>query len=80
MLEPGDSLVVYSDDVVEGRNPEGGEFGLDRLFDALPQARQQPAQGTLMMLLAAIQEFAPMSDDMSWTPIHGEADELAGLE
>jgi serine phosphatase RsbU (regulator of sigma subunit) len=72
MLEPGDTLVVYSDGVVECRNPEGEEFGLDRVIAALPRAKQQSAQGTLMMLLAVVQEFAngyPMSDDMSLTLI-----------
>src|ERR1700678_220676 len=72
MLGPGDMLVVYSDGVVECRNPEGEEFGLDRLIAALPRAKQQSAQGTLMMLLAVVQEFAngyPMSDDMSLTLI-----------
>jgi serine phosphatase RsbU (regulator of sigma subunit) len=59
MLELGDSLVVYSSDgVVECRNPGGEEFGLDRLIAALPRARQQSAQGTLMVLLAAAHEFA----------------------
>jgi serine phosphatase RsbU (regulator of sigma subunit) len=79
MLEPGDTLVVYSDGVVECCNPEGEEFGLDRLIAALPRARQQSAQGTLMMLLAVVQEFAngyPMSDDMSLTLIQRDADEL----
>jgi sigma-B regulation protein RsbU (phosphoserine phosphatase) len=68
MLEPGDTLVVYSDGVVECRNHEGEEFGVERLLAALPQAKQQSAHGTLMMLLAAVQEFAngiPMMDDMS---------------
>ena len=72
MLEPGDTVAVYSDGVVECRNPEGEEFGLDRLIAALPRAKQQSAQGTLMMLLAVVQEFAngyPMSDDMSLTLI-----------
>jgi serine phosphatase RsbU (regulator of sigma subunit) len=72
MLEPGDTLVVYSDGVVECCNPEGEEFGLDRLIAALPGAKQHTAQGTLMMLLAAVQEFAngyPMSDDISLTLI-----------
>jgi serine phosphatase RsbU (regulator of sigma subunit) len=72
MLEPGDTLVVYSDGVVECCNPEGEEFGLDRLIAALPRAKQQSAHGTLMMLLAVVQEFAngyPMSDDMSLTLI-----------
>jgi serine phosphatase RsbU (regulator of sigma subunit) len=71
-LEPGDTLVVYSDGVVECRNPEGEEFGLDRLIAALPRAKQQSAHGTLMMLLAVVQEFAngfPMGDDMSLTLI-----------
>jgi serine phosphatase RsbU (regulator of sigma subunit) len=79
MLEPGDTLVVYSDGVVECCNPQGEEFGLDRLIAALPRARQQSAQGTLMMLLATVQEFAngyPMSDDMSLTLIQRDADEL----
>ncbi len=78
VLEPGDTLVVYSDGVVECRNPEGEEFGLDRLIAAVPQAKQQSAQGTLMMLLAAVQEFAngyPMSDDMSLTLIQRDTDE-----
>jgi sigma-B regulation protein RsbU (phosphoserine phosphatase) len=71
-LGPGDTLVVYSDGVVECRNPEGEEFGLDRLIAALPRAKQHSAHGTLMMLLAVVQEFAngyPMSDDMSLTLI-----------
>jgi serine phosphatase RsbU (regulator of sigma subunit) len=68
MLEPGDTLVVYSDGVVECRNPEGEEFGLDRLIAAFSQAKQPSAHATLMMLLAVVQEFAngtPMADDMS---------------
>ena len=79
-LEPGDTLVVYSDGIVECCNPEGEEFGLDRLMAALPRARQHSAQGTLMMLLATVQEFAngyPMSDDMSLTLIQRDADEPA---
>jgi len=78
MLEPGDTLVVYSDGVVECCNPEGEEFGLDRLIAAIPRAKQQSAHGTLMMLLAVVQEFAngyPMSDDMSLTLIQRDADE-----
>ena len=75
-LGPGDTLVVYSDGVVECRNPEGEEFGLDRLIAALPRAKQHSAHGTLMMLLAVVQEFAngyPMSDDMSLTLIQRDA-------
>jgi phosphoserine phosphatase RsbU/P len=34
-LAPGDRLVLYSDGVTEAQNPEGGEFGVSRLQDAL---------------------------------------------
>jgi serine phosphatase RsbU (regulator of sigma subunit) len=81
-LEPGDTLVVYSDGVVECRNPEGEEFGLDRLIAALPRAKQQSAHGTLMMLLATVQEFAngcPMGDDMSLTLIQRDADDQPNM-
>jgi serine phosphatase RsbU (regulator of sigma subunit) len=72
ILEPGDTLVAYSDGVLECRNPSGEEFGVDRLMAALREAEQQSAQATLMMLLAAVQDFAnghPLCDDLSLTVI-----------
>ena len=76
MLEPGDTLVAYSDGVLECRNTAGEEFGLERLMAALRQAKQQSAHATLMMLLAAVQDFAngsPLSDDVSLTVIQRDA-------
>jgi serine phosphatase RsbU (regulator of sigma subunit) len=72
ILEPGDTLVAYSDGVLECRDPSGEEFGVDRLMAALREAEQQSAQATLMMLLAAVQDFAnghPLCDDLSLTVI-----------
>ncbi len=72
MLEPGDTLVAYSDGVLECCNPAEEEFGLDRLTTSLLEGRQESAQATLMMLLAAVQDFAngsPPLDDMSLTLI-----------
>src|SRR6202167_2174947 len=77
MLEPGDTLVAYSDGVLECRNTAGEEFGLDRLMASLLDARQQSAQATLMMLLAAIHDFAngsPLLDDVSLTLIQRDAE------
>ncbi|HEX3471254.1 MAG TPA: PP2C family protein-serine/threonine phosphatase [Silvibacterium sp.] len=76
VLDPGDTLVAYSDGVLECRNPAGEEFGQDRLLAAVRQAAQPSAQATLMALLAEVQDFAngsPLSDDLSLTVIQRDA-------
>lgn len=76
VLEPGDTLVAYSDGVLECRNPADEEFGVDRLIAALRQAEQQSAHATLMMLLAAVQDYAnghPLCDDLSLTVIQRDS-------
>jgi serine phosphatase RsbU (regulator of sigma subunit) len=80
MLEPGDTLVAYSDGVLECRNTAGEEFGVERLIASLLEAKQQSAHATLMMLLAAVQDFAngsPLLDDVSLTLI--QRDEEPGI-
>jgi sigma-B regulation protein RsbU (phosphoserine phosphatase) len=75
-LEPGDTLLAYSDGVLECRNSSEEEFGVDRLMAALREAEQRSAHDTLMMLLAAVQDFAngrPLSDDVSLTVIQRKA-------
>ena len=76
VLEPGDTLVAYSDGVLECCNPEDEEFGVDRLMAALRRAEQQSAHATLIMLLAAVQDFSnghPLCDDVSLTVIQRDA-------
>jgi serine phosphatase RsbU (regulator of sigma subunit) len=75
-LEPGDTLVAYSDGVLECRNSSDEEFGLDRIVAALRGAESPLAQATLMMLLATLQDFAngnPLCDDVSLTVIQRDA-------
>ena len=75
-LEPGDTLVAYSDGVLECRNTSGEEFGLDRIVAALRGVESPFAQATLMMLLATLQDFAngsPLCDDVSLTVIQRDA-------
>jgi serine phosphatase RsbU (regulator of sigma subunit) len=72
ILEPGDTLVAYSDGVLECRNPSEEEFGLDRILAALRHAESPSAHATLMRLLATLQDFAngtPLCDDVSLTVI-----------
>lgn len=72
MLEPGDTLLAYSDGVLECRNAAGEEFGMERLAETLLLARQPSPHATLMVVLAALQDFAnggPICDDVSLTVI-----------
>jgi sigma-B regulation protein RsbU (phosphoserine phosphatase) len=76
-LNPGDTLVAYSDGVLECRNSTDEEFGADRLLAALQPARQSSAQATLLLLLAALQDFAngnSLCDDVSLTVIQRDPD------
>ena len=83
VLEPGDALVAYSDGVLECCNPSGEEFGSERLLAALGHAKQQSAHATLMMLLAALQDFAngsAVSDDVSVTVIQRDAEFIDDIQ
>ncbi len=44
-LEPGDTLLLYTDGVTEARNPDTGYFGNDRLFDAVRRHCQPSSSG-----------------------------------
>jgi sigma-B regulation protein RsbU (phosphoserine phosphatase) len=71
-LEPGDTLLAYSDGVLECRNAAGEEFGSGRLLTALQQTKHLTARNALLALLAAVQDFAngiQLADDVSITVI-----------
>jgi serine phosphatase RsbU (regulator of sigma subunit) len=44
-LNPGDAVVLYTDGVIEARNEEGEEFGLDRLAELLGTCSGRSAEG-----------------------------------
>ncbi|MEV6833289.1 PP2C family protein-serine/threonine phosphatase [Streptomyces sp. NPDC051133] len=55
-LEPGDCVLLYTDGVVEARDADGAEFGLDRFTDFIIRssaAGQRPAE-VLRLLIHAI--------------------------
>ena len=77
MIEPGDTLVAYSDGVLECCNPSEEEFGSDRLVETLRRAEGQSAHTKLMTILATLQDFAngsPLRDDVSLTVIQRDSE------
>jgi len=67
-LAPGDSLVVYTDGVIEARNPVGEDLGSGRLADALRAAAGLPAPDVAARCLDAVRGFrgtAPPNDDLT---------------
>lgn len=66
VLEPGDTLVLYTDGLVEANNPEDEEYGLDRL-KAICAANRNAACAALALILEGdLEEFArgvPFADD-----------------
>ena len=57
-LEPGDTIVLFSDGVTEAMDPEDNEFGNDRLKRALEAYRRETVEQVQSDVLAAVKEFA----------------------
>ena len=67
-LEPGDTLVVFSDGVSEAMNSDGEEFGEERLASCVEDNREMPPAKLLECILESVQRFradAPPSDDLT---------------
>lgn len=56
-LEPGDTLVLYTDGVLEASSPEGGEFGQARIERSLETAPAAPARAIAEHLLCDVAAF-----------------------
>jgi sigma-B regulation protein RsbU (phosphoserine phosphatase) len=57
-LAPGDRLVLFTDGITEIQNPEGQEFGEDRLMEVLAANRRLSAESMQQRVMAAIAEFS----------------------
>jgi serine phosphatase RsbU (regulator of sigma subunit) len=79
-LDFGDTLLVYSDGIVESLNVAGEEFGYPRLEKQLRQAQTGSADSVLFSVLGAVQDFAGtrgLVDDMSVAVVRRDACEAA---
>ncbi len=57
-LEPGDSMVFFTDGLYEVANPQGEEFGLERLAEALRRRISLPTADLLDAVVAEAMEFS----------------------
>ena len=67
-MEPGDTLVLYSDGVTEAANPTDVDFGEDRLGELVASMRGRPAAEVVAAVQAAVANFAegaPQADDIT---------------
>jgi serine phosphatase RsbU (regulator of sigma subunit) len=75
-LLPGDTMLAYSDGVIESRNDTDQEFGNERLETELRLAGAGQADAVLFSVLGAVQDFAAplaLTDDTSLVVVrHGQ--------
>jgi len=67
-LQPGDGLVIYSDGVSEAVNPDGEEYGMDRLTEVIKSNISMSASGLrdkIESSLSAFTKTAPANDDIT---------------
>jgi len=77
-LEPGDRVLLYTDGVVEARDADGMEFGLDRFTDCIIRssaAGQCPAEVLRLLIHAILDHQHQLRDDATillfdWHPQH----------
>jgi sigma-B regulation protein RsbU (phosphoserine phosphatase) len=64
-LEPGDTLVLYTDGITEAEEPAGGFFDEDNLMAAVDSSAEMPPQGIAGYVAAELERFSPgpPSDD-----------------
>jgi phosphoserine phosphatase RsbU/P len=74
-IDPGETLLLYTDGLVESRNGGDEEFGQTRLVDLLDRERRLPPRALADAVLRAQRSFtagAPSHDDLSLMVIRRE--------
>src|SRR5271157_272518 len=67
-LEPGDTLILFSDGVTESEDPEENQFGISRLRELLAGQENTPLDDLKAMILDAVDSFtrgAAQMDDIT---------------
>lgn len=72
-LEPGSTLLLYTDGLTDCRDPEGTPFGLDRIKETLAGSKGLTAQDVCDRLFNTLMEFqdgSPQDDDVTLVAVH----------
>jgi sigma-B regulation protein RsbU (phosphoserine phosphatase) len=77
VLEPGQTVLVFTDGLIEARAPDGSYFGAERALAVARAARGQPAAAVADALCRAARDFSrgrPQGDDITVVVIRARAD------
>jgi len=75
-IQPGEILCLFTDGIVESRNPDKEEFGDERLIELIHEARDLPVRGIIDKVFENISGFthyADPADDMTIIAIKRKA-------
>jgi sigma-B regulation protein RsbU (phosphoserine phosphatase) len=73
LLEPGSTLLLFTDGMTDCRDPQGVAFGLDNIKTALKDMAGLPAQQVCDRLFNSLMEYqngSPQDDDVTLVAIH----------
>ena len=76
ILEPGDTVVLYTDGVTEAENAAAEQFEMERLCGLFANASPNSAEDTVTEVFRAVEEFAgdaPQFDDITCLVLHRRA-------
>ncbi|MEM9253738.1 MAG: PP2C family protein-serine/threonine phosphatase, partial [Planctomycetota bacterium] len=71
-LEPGDTLVLLTDGFFEWQNPDGEQWGIDRLVESAARHRDADPNAMIAAILADAETFvdgAAQDDDLTMVVI-----------
>lgn len=72
-LPPGSTLLLYTDGVLHAENPDGNQFGAERLKRTVQQASPEGAGAVKERLVRALKEHSSgggTSDDIAFVALH----------
>ena len=75
-LEPGDTVVFYTDGVTEAMNGDGEQFGVQRMSDVFAASPPRNSEQAAQAMFDAVKAFVgdtPQSDDITCLALHRTA-------